>query len=696
LNLVIVESPTKARTISKFLSKNFKVMASNGHLIDLPRSKLGVDLEHDFEPNYITIRGKGKVLKDLKDAGKKADRIYLAADPDREGEAICRHIGLALKLDLDKPCRVEFHEITKSAVKEAFASPRLIDQNMFYAQQARRILDRLVGYKISPLLWSKVRSGLSAGRVQSVAVRIICEREEEINNFKSEEYWTIDALLEESDTKGRFKAVLDRYKKKKIALQTQADAEVVAGAVQKEDFIVSQITRTRRKRRPNAPFTTSSLQQEASSKLGFTGRKTMSIAQQLYEGINVGEKETSGLITYIRTDATRVSAQAQEEARNMIELKFGKEYLPDQPPLYKSRKGAQEAHEAIRPTSVNYEPDKIKQFLSRDQNRLYRIIWDRFIASQMSPAVYDQVRVNITAGDYQFKANGSSLLFPGFLVLNRTEESDADTVLPPLAEGQNLKLVEIIPEQHFTQPPPRFNEASLIKTLEEKGIGRPSTYSPIIETIQGRGYVLKENKAFIPTELGFLVVDLMVNYFPEVIDIDFTARLEQQLDDIEEGKIPWLKVITDFYEGYFRDRLAVAEEKIEKVEIAPEYSDEVCPQCGNKLQFKHGRFGRFLACPSYPDCKFTKKIVNDTGVKCPVDGGMIVERRSKKGRLFYGCNNYPECSFSLWNKPIPQPCPKCGSLMTENWKARNRYARCSNKECGYEKGFFDKKTSTGD
>jgi DNA topoisomerase I len=695
LKLVIVESPTKAKTISKFLSRNYKVLASNGHLIDLPRSKLGVDIDNGFEPNYITIRGKGKLLKELKAAGKKADQVFLAADPDREGEAICRHIGEALKLDLDQPCRVEFHEITKAAVKEAFSTPRLIDQNMFDAQQARRILDRLVGYKISPLLWSKVRSGLSAGRVQSVAVRLICEREEEINNFKAEEYWTIDALLEEPETKGRFKAALDRYQKKKIELKHKADADTVVAAVKDEPFIVSQITRSKRKRRPAAPFTTSSLQQEASNRLGYTSRKTMSIAQQLYEGINVGEKETSGLITYIRTDATRVSAQAQEEARSLVQTKFGKEYLPEKPPLYKSRKGAQEAHEAIRPTAVNLEPDLIKSHLSRDQNRLYRLIWERFMASQMNPAVYDQIRVNIGAGDYQFKATGSTLHFPGFLALTNGEEENGETILPPLTEGQELKLAELFPEQHFTQPPPRYNEASLIKTLEEKGIGRPSTYSPIIETIQGRGYVVRENKAFIPTELGFIIVDLMLNYFPEVIDTDFTARLEQQLDEIEEGKLKWLQVITDFYDGYFRDRLAYAEEKIEKVEIAPEISDEICPQCGKNLQYKHGRFGRFLACPSYPDCKFTKKIVKDTGVKCPVDGGLIVERRSKKGRIFYGCSNYPACSYSLWNKPLPEPCPKCGSLMTEQWKARNRYARCSDKDCGYEKALFSKKSSAG-
>ncbi len=695
MNLVIVESPTKARTISKFLSRNYKVLASNGHLIDLPRSKLGVDLDNGFDPQYITIRGKGKLLKELKDAGKKADRVYLAADPDREGEAICRHIGQALKLDLEKPCRVEFHEITKTAVKEAFASPRLINQNMFDAQQARRILDRLVGYKISPLLWNKIRGGLSAGRVQSVAVRLICERETEINNFVKEEYWTIDALLEEPESKGRFIAALDRYKNKKIALKQKADAEAIITAVKDEAFSVGQITRSHRKRRPGAPFTTSSLQQEAANRLGFTSRKTMIIAQQLYEGINVGENDIAGLITYIRTDATRVSAQAQEEARNLIEAKYGKDYLPEKLPQYKSRKGAQEAHEAIRPTSIRLEPEIIKQYLTRDQNRLYRLVWERFIASQMSPAVYDQVRVKVVAGDYQFKATGSTLISPGFLALIRIEEENGERALPPLTEGQELKLAELLPDQHFTQPPPRFNEASLIKTLEEKGIGRPSTYSPTIETIQGRGYVVKENKSFIPTELGFVIVELMLNYFPEVIDIDFTARLEQQLDDIEEGKLKWLQVITDFYEGYFKARLAVAEEKIEKVEIAPEYSDEVCPNCGKNLQYKHGRFGRFLACPSYPDCKFTKKIVKSTGIRCPVDGGMIIEQRSKKGRVFYSCANYPGCDFSLWKKPVQEPCPKCGSLMTENWKARNRYARCSNKGCGYEKALFTKQSPVG-
>ncbi len=684
MNLVIVESPTKARTISKFLSRNYKVVASQGHLIDLPRSKLGVDIDNNFEPNYITIRGKGKILKELKEAGKKAKKVYLAADPDREGEAICWHLSRALQLDPEEPSRVEFNEITKDAIKAAFKNPRLIDANRVNAQQARRILDRLVGYQISPLLWRKIRSGLSAGRVQSVAVRLICEREEEIDNFVPQEYWSLDALLLDNASTTSFKSSLDRFKRKKIELKNSSEAEAVIEAVRNESFIVEKITKSQRKRRPLAPFTTSSLQQEASSKLGFTSRKTMTIAQQLYEGINVGSGETVGLISYIRTDSTRASVQAQEEARALIGEKFGASFLPDKPPHYKSKKGAQEAHEAIRPTSVRREPGMIKQYLSREQNRLYKLIWDRFLASQMNPALFDQVRVNIVAGDYSFKATGSTLRFPGFLVLYKSDDEDKDTILPTLEEGDSLKLLELLPEQHFTQPPPRYNEASLIKTLEEKGIGRPSTYSPIIETIQSRGYVIKDNKAFKPTELGCIIVELMIAFFPEIIDIDFTVRLESQLDEIEEGQQDWLKVIIDFYDGYFKERLAEAEEKIEKVEVAPEVSTEKCPQCDSQLVYKHGRFGRFLACPSYPECKYTKNIIKETGVECPLDGGMLIERRSKKGRVFFGCSNYPDCSFSVWNKPLRTRCPRCGSLMTEQKKGGNRVARCSNKDCGSE------------
>ncbi len=693
MNLVIVESPTKARTIKKFLSKKYKVLASQGHLIDLPRSKLGVDIDNNFAPKYITIRGKGKILKELKDAARKADRVFLAADPDREGEAICWHIGRALKLSTEEPCRVEFNEITKAKVKEAFKNPRLIDSNRVDAQQTRRILDRLVGYSISPLLWRKVRSGLSAGRVQSVAVRLICDREEEINNFNPEEYWSLDAQLQEGGSKSQFKAALERHRKKKIKLKNKSETDYVIDRVKNERFIIEKITRSKRKRRAFAPFTTSSLQQEASAKLGFTSRKTMSIAQQLYEGINIGSGETVGLITYIRTDSTRISPQAQIEARSLISDRFGAEFLPENPPVYKSGKGAQEAHEAIRPTSVTNEPALIKKHLSRDQNRLYTLIWNRLVASQMNPAVYDQVRISINAGDYTFKATGSTLRFPGFLVLYQVEDAESETVLPDMEEGRELDLLELLPEQHFTKPPPRYNEASLIKTLEEKGIGRPSTYSPIIETIQNRGYVFKDNKAFVPDEIGFIVVELMINYFPEVIDIDFTARLERQLDEIEEGKEDFLKVLKDFYDGYFKERLAEADKKIEKVEIAPEVSDEYCPNCGEQLIYKHGRFGRFLACPTYPECKYTKKVLKETGVTCPVDKGMIVERRSRKGRIFYGCENYPDCEFSLWNKPLPEICSQCGAVMTEVRKGKGKVARCSNKDCANEQELTQKEVA---
>ncbi len=688
MNLVIVESPTKARTIKKFLSKNYKVLASQGHLIDLPKSKMGVDIENGFEPSYITIRGKGKLLKELKEAGKKANKVFLAGDPDREGEAICWHIGKALNLDPDKPYRVEFNEITKEAVKEAFKNPRKVDYNRVDAQQARRILDRLVGYQISPLLWRNIRGGLSAGRVQSVAVRLICERESEIDSFVPDEYWSIEASLKDKSSPKSFIAKMDRYKGKKVDFKTAEDADEALNSVKDQDFIVDKVVRSQRKRRPSAPFTTSSLQQEASNKLGFTARKTMSIAQQLYEGISIGSGETTGLVTYIRTDSTRISAGAQSEARSMIKEQFGSDYLPDKAPVYKAGKAAQEAHESIRPTVAMRSPSIIKKHLSRDQYRVYKLIWDRFIASQMSPAVYDRVKLSIKAGDSIFRATGSTLRFPGFMILYQSGEAEKETHLPDLSEGALLELLQLKPNQHFTQPPPRFNEASLIKTLEEKGIGRPSTYSPIIETIQSRGYVVKENKAFIPTELGFIVVDLMVKYFPEVIDIDFTASLEKRLDEVEEGEREKNDVLKDFYDGYFKERLRVAEEKVEKVEIAPEVSDETCDKCGNQLIYKHGRFGQFLACPGYPECKFTKKIVKETGVLCPIDGGMLVERRSRKGRVFYGCNNYPSCNFSVWNRPIAEKCPECGSILTENMRSKKKVKKCANKECDYTENTF--------
>ena len=693
MNLVIVESPAKARTISKFLSKKYKVMASLGHLIDLPKSKLGVDVEDNFKPNYITVRGRGKILSELKAAGKKAEQIFLAADPDREGEAICWHLGRALNLDPKTAGRVEFNEITKEAVKEAFKNPRVIDLNRVDAQQARRVLDRLVGYQISPLLWRKIRGGLSAGRVQSVAVRLICDREEEINNFQEEEYWTIEALLKEKKKASEFKATLERYKQKKIKLSNEDDANRVLDELKNERFFVETIKRSKKRRMPAAPYITSSLQQDASNRLGFSSKKTMSLAQELYEGVNIGGGATVGLITYMRTDSTRISAEAQKEARKWLESRYGKDYIPTRAPVYKARQGAQEAHEAIRPTMVVKDPAALKDYLSRDQQRLYKLIWERFMASQMSPALYDQVKVTVQAGDYSLNAGGSTLLFDGFLALSQNNEPEKTTVLPVLAEKEELQLKELLPQQHFTQPPPRFNEASLIKTLEEKGIGRPSTYSPIIDRIQTRGYVLKEQKVFRPTELGFVVTEMMKSYFPEVMDIDFTARLEQQLDDIETGKLKYLQVISDFYDGYFKERLKTADQKIEKVELTPEVTDEICPKCGRQLVVKHGRFGRFLACPGYPECKYTKKIVNDTGVKCPRPGcsGTMIERRTKKGRLFYGCSRYPQCDFSLWQKPLPEPCPKCGSLMTEKRKGPVKTALCTNKDCGFEKKFKEAK-----
>ncbi|HHX87347.1 MAG TPA: type I DNA topoisomerase [Firmicutes bacterium] len=680
--LVIVESPSKARTISRFLGRNYQVKASMGHLIDLPKSKLGIDLEQDFAPDYILIRGKGKILKELKQAQKKSKKVFLAADPDREGEAICWHLGQALNVDQDEDCRVEFNEITKEAVLEAFKNPRPIDRHRVDAQQARRILDRLVGYQISPLLWRKVRSGLSAGRVQSVAVRLICDREQEIENFIEEEYWTLEALLGTDEPGSEFKALLAEYRNEKLELKNQDQAEEVVKAVQEALFKVDQVKKGRRLRRPLPPFITSSLQQEASSKLGFTGQKTMFVAQQLYEGIKLGSGEQVGLVTYIRTDSVRVSEQAQSEVRRLIKEKFGEKYLPSKAPKYRSRKGAQEAHEAIRPTSAFREPATLQPYLTGDQFRLYQLIWNRFTASQMAEARFDRVSVRISAGDYLFRATGSSLRFPGFLALLQETGKEEPKELPPLKEGQILNLLELQPEQHFTQPPPRYSEASLIKALEDKGIGRPSTYAPIIGTILARGYVNRKNKVFIPAELGIIVVGLMKEYFPEIIDVDFTAQMERQLDQIEAGSLDRVKVLSEFYQP-FEQRLKVADKEIIKVELTPEESTETCPQCGKILVYKHGRFGRFLACPGFPDCRYTKNINREIGVSCPLDGGQLVERRSKKGRIFYGCNNYPRCRFAVWDKPLPEKCPLCGGLVVKSSSRKNPVKRCSEKGCSY-------------
>ncbi|NLC51605.1 MAG: type I DNA topoisomerase, partial [Firmicutes bacterium] len=603
--LVIVESPTKARTIAKFLGKNYRIRASMGHLIDLPKSQFGIDIENNFQPKYITIRGKGEILSKIKAEGKKAECVYLAADPDREGEAICWHLGRALGINENENCRVEFNEITKTAVKNAFKAPRKIDMNRVEAQQARRVLDRLVGYKISPLLWRKIKKGLSAGRVQSVAVRLICDREREIEEFVPEEYWTLEAVLSSDDEENKFTAKYYGKAGKKISFAKEEEVNEVVAELENATFLVSEIKKGQRRRNPFPPFTTSSLQQEASKRLGLSTRKTMQLAQQLYEGIEL-QGERVGLITYMRTDSVRISASAQKEAEEFIKQQYGKEYLPEKPWQYTSKRGAQEAHEAVRPTSIYRTPGSVKDYLKRDQFRLYKLIWSRFVASQMAAAIMNRETVIISANEHQFRATGTTVAFPGFMALYAVEEekNDKEKKLPVLEKNQLLKLVSLKPEQHFTQPPPRYSEASLVKTLEESGIGRPSTYSPIIETIQARGYVTLEDKVFKPTELGFIVLDLLKEFFQEIIDIEFTAQMENQLDEVERGKLEWTEVLKRFYASFSKS-LQKAEEEVEEVEIEPEVTKETCPDCGRNLVIKYGRFGKFLACPGFPNCRYT-------------------------------------------------------------------------------------------
>ncbi|HHV93172.1 MAG TPA: type I DNA topoisomerase [Firmicutes bacterium] len=689
-SLVIVESPAKAKTISRFLGRNYTVKASVGHVRDLPKSQLGVDIENGFKPKYITIRGKGPILKELRDAAKKADRILFATDPDREGEAISWHLADALDVDEESPCRIEFHEITERAVKSALKQPRPINQNLVDAQQARRVLDRLVGYKLSPLLWAKVKGGLSAGRVQSVAVRLICDREAEIQAFEPQEYWSIEAELRQMDGEQKaFSAKLFKIKGEKAEVNSEAEAEAIVEELKKAHFVVHSVERKERKRNPAPPFTTSSMQQEASRKLGFTARRTMMIAQQLYEGLEVGSEGTVGLITYIRTDATRVAPEAQQDARRTIRELFGEGFLPAKPPVYKTRAGAQAAHEAIRPTSTDRRPEDVKPYLTRDQYRLYRLIWERFVASQMAPAVLDTVTVQIQAGDYLFRATGSTVKFPGFMVLytentDQPEEGeDQEGRLPELREGEKLELLKVIPHQHFTQPPPRYTEAMLVKTLEELGIGRPSTYAQIIDTIRRRGYVQLVDKRFVPTELGTIVVDLLKEYFPNIIDVEFTATMESLLDRVEEGEENWEKVLAEFWEP-FSEELRKAELLMEEVEIADEETEEVCEKCGRKMVIKQGRYGRFLACPGFPECRNTKPLLKGIGVACPKCGGEIVERRSKRGRTFYGCANYPDCDFTSWQKPAGKNCPQCGQLMVvRQGRGKESEIVCSDKQCGF-------------
>ncbi len=679
-SLVIVESPAKAKTIGKYLGSKFIVKASMGHVRDLPKSQIGVEVENEFNPKYITIRGKGSVLKELKDASKKVKKVYLAADPDREGEAIAWHLAHALELDNTDSCRVVFNEITKQAVKDAFKTPRKINMDLVNAQQARRILDRLVGYKISPLLWKKVKKGLSAGRVQSVAVKIILDRENEIDAFVPEEYWSITAKLVKGSSV--FEAKFTQLNGQKKELSKEADVEEVLKAIKGATFKVAEVKEKERQRHPSPPFTTSSLQQEAARKLNFRAAKTMSVAQQLYEGVELGKEGTVGLITYMRTDSTRIAASAQEEAKEYINGKFGDTFVPESPREYsKKAANAQDAHEAIRPTSVLRDPESVKSFMSRDQFRLYKLVWERFVASQMSSAVLDTLSVDIAAGSAVFRATGSKVRFPGFMKVyvegNDDGTTEEEKFLPALAPGDKLKKEEIDPKQHFTQPPPRYTEARLVRTMEELGIGRPSTYAPTLETIQKRGYVAIEEKKFVPTELGELIIEQMEQFFPEILDAEFTAHMEEDLDHVEEGSEDWVKVLKEFYAS-FEKRLEVAEEEMKEIEIADEVSDEICDKCGKPMVYKLGRFGKFLACSGFPDCRNTKPIVKDIGVTCPkCKEGHVVERRSKKGRVFYGCDRYPECDFVSWDRPSSKPCPKCGNWMVEKRNKQGARLQCT-------------------
>ena len=663
--LVIVESPSKATTIKKYLGKGYNVVASMGHVIDLPKSQIAIDFENNYEPKYITIRGKGDLVKSLKKEAKNADKIYLATDPDREGEAISWHLANLLDIDINSDCRITFNEITKKAVSASIKNPRPINEDLVDAQQARRVLDRIVGYKISPILWKKVKKGLSAGRVQSVATKLICDRENEINEFIPTEYWSLDASL----MKGKKKFVAKFYGKnnKKYELNNEKNTNAVFEEIKDSKFVVSNIKEAPKKRAPEPPFITSTLQQEASRKLNFTTVRTMQAAQQLYEGVNIKGKGQIGLITYMRTDSLRIADDARAEAEVYIKETFGKEYYPSTPKIYKTKKNAQDAHEAIRPSYVDITPESVKSSLSADQYKIYKLIWERFMASQMTDAVYDTVALTVDAGKYQFKANGSSIKFAGFTLVyteSKDEEEQKETKLPSLELNEELKLDKLIPEQHFTQPPSRYTEAALIKILEEKGIGRPSTYSPTITTIIARGYITRSKKTLFPTELGMIVNNIISEHFKEIVDVTFTAEMENNLDMIEEGNKDWHKIIDNFYIP-FKSTLEQAEEKIGNIEIKDEVSDVVCDKCGTLMVYKQGKFGKFLACPNFPECRNTKTIVKEIGIKCPKCSGEVIEKKSRRGKVFYGCTQFPDCDFTSWDKPVEKKCEKCGSLMYE-------------------------------
>jgi len=707
--LVIVESPAKARTVGRFLGDSYRVRASIGHVRDLLRSRLSVDVENDFEPSYRVPNEKKEVVKELQEEVKKAGEVYLATDPDREGEAIAWHLMKAARITKDQARRVVFHEITRDAIDEAFSHPSDIDMQLVNAQQARRILDRLVGYKISPLLWENVRNRTTAGRVQSVALRLVVEREREIEAFVPVEYWSIDAELAKREKERRsFTAKLHRIHGEEVDLKSEEDTQKIVDDLEKATYVITRVRKGQRRRNPSPPYTTSTMQQEASRRLGFTAKRTMAVAQQLYQGAEVGDEGLVGLITYMRTDSVNVAEAAQEEARAYIAERYGARYRPAKPRRYKTKtKGAQEAHEAIRPTSVRREPKAIKKYLTRGQYRLYDLIWKRFLASQMSSAIFDTISVDIIADsklqladseltsisgdqlsaishkpDYLFRATGSSIRFRGFLVIYeeaRDEDEAPDEgegkILPPLSNGEILDLLRLLPEQHFTKPPPRYSEATLVRTLEEYGIGRPSTYASIISIIQTRGYVEREDRRLAPTEIGFIVNDILVKHFPDIINVDFTARMEADLDLIAAGEREWVPVLQEFY-GPFEKAVKQAGLTMEKVDLGPQETGEMCEKCGHPMVVKFGRYGKFIACSNYPACRNTKSYQIKVGVACPECGGDLVEKRTRRGRTFYGCSNYPECEFATWNRPLPQPCPNCGGLLTVAGKDRAKCVKC--------------------
>ena len=682
--LVIVESPAKARTIAKFLGRSYKVEASNGHVRDLPKSQLGVDVENGFEPKYITIRGRGDVLRRIRKEAKGAKSVILATDPDREGEAISWHLANVLEIDPSSVCRVEFNEITEKTVKSAIKQPRTINMELVNAQQARRILDRLVGYKISPLLWVKIRKGLSAGRVQSVATRMVVDREQEIEAFVPEEYWDVSAQL--TAGKQALTARLVSLNGERVSLHSEQDALAAKAAVEKGGFVIKSVKRGERRKHPAPPFTTSNLQQEASRKLGFTTSKTMQIAQQLYEGVDIEGRGTLGLISYIRTDSVRLSEEAVEAARAAIAERYGVEFVPEKPNVYKGRKSAQDAHEAIRPANIDLRPEDVKPSLTRDQFNLYKLIYLRFIACQMADALYETQQIEIASDSATLRASGEHLRFAGFTAVyeegrdDAAQEDEIRSALMDVTEGMEAKVVSASGTQHFTQPPARYTEASLVRALEEKGIGRPSTYAPTISTILARGYVTREKKQLFPTELGNMITDMMKEYFSDIVDIAFTAGMEEQLDGVEEGTRDWRQVLSDFY-GPFEKTLENAEQKIEKVEIQDEVSDVVCDKCGAQMVYKLGRFGRFLACPNFPECRNTKPITVEIEAPCPKCGAKLLEKTSHKGRKFYGCERYPDCDFVSWEMPVKEKCPKCGGYMVFKRGKKENYYLCANESC---------------